>query len=186
MTSIIAKLREIGKTDRTVADEVRRSLVETLFTSSTSLGIGAVAGSTVSTLIALSSGDPWLSAMAVAIGLVGAGRVATTSSSTAPPSTGRRRSARSETIYELGAWAYSLLLGLMTLMTMLRSDDALHHLFAATLTTGYAAGICGRNAGRPVIAIGQLSLATGRSALGPVPERRSASGWCSERSSSSS
>ncbi|MGZ8307585.1 MAG: GGDEF-domain containing protein, partial [Allosphingosinicella sp.] len=151
MTSIIAKLREIGKTDRTVAEEVRRSLVETLFTSSTSLGVGAVAGSTVSTLIAVSSGDVWLTAMAVAIGLVGAARV---SHHVFFHSATRQRptqSARSETIYELGAWGYSLLLGTMTLLTMLRSEDALHHMFAATLTTGYAAGICGRNAGRPVI-----------------------------------
>jgi hypothetical protein len=75
LTSIIGKLREINKTDRSIADEVRQSLVETLFSSSTSLGVGAVAGSTVSTLIALSSGDVWLTVMAVAIGLVGAGRV---------------------------------------------------------------------------------------------------------------
>jgi diguanylate cyclase (GGDEF)-like protein len=75
-------------------------------------------------------------------------------------------STRSETVYEIGAWAYSLLLGMMTLLTLLRSDDALCHMFAATLTTGYAAGICGRNAGRPVIAIGQLALAAGPTTLG--------------------
>ena len=166
MTSIIAKLREIGKTDRTVAEEVRRSLVETLFTSSTSLGVGAVAGSTVSTIIAVSSGDIWLSAMAVAIGLVGAARVSHHVFFHRAARQDVTASARSETIYELGAWGYSLLLGMMTLMTMLRSEDALHHMCAATLTTGYAAGICGRNAGRPVIAIGQLALATGPSALG--------------------
>jgi diguanylate cyclase (GGDEF)-like protein len=166
LTSIIGKLREIGKTDRTVAEEVRRSLVETLFTSSTSLGVGAVAGSTVSTLIALSSGDVWLTVMAVAIGLVGAGRVSHHVFFHRDTGRPTLESARSETIYEVGAWGYSLLLGTMTLLTMLRSDDALHHMFAATLTTGYAAGICGRNAGRPVIAIGQLALATGPSALG--------------------
>jgi diguanylate cyclase (GGDEF)-like protein len=166
LTSIIGRLREIGKIDRTVADEVRRSLVETLFTSSTSLGVGAVAGSTVSTLIALSSGDVWLSVMAIAIGLVGAGRVshAVFFHRVAQPDSAE--SARSETVYEIGAWAYSLLLGMMTLLTLLRSDDALHHMFAATLTTGYAAGICGRNAGRPVIAIGQLALAAGPTTLG--------------------
>jgi diguanylate cyclase (GGDEF)-like protein len=166
LTSIVGKLREIGKIDRTVADEVRRSLVETLFTSSTSLGVGAIAGSTVSTLIALSSGDVLLTSMAVAIGLVGAGRVAHAVFFHRVGKSDSLESARSETIYELGAWAYSLLLGMMTLMTMLRSDNPLHHMFAATLTTGYAAGICGRNAGRPVIAIGQLTLATGPSALG--------------------
>jgi diguanylate cyclase (GGDEF)-like protein len=166
LTSIIGKLREIGKIDRTVADEVRRSLVETLFSSSTSLGVGAVAGSTVSTLIALSSGDVWLSTMAVAIGLVGAGRVSHHVFFHRVAEHDSTETARSETIYEVGAWAYSLLLGMMTLMTLVRSEDAVHHMFAATLTTGYAAGICGRNAGRPVIAIGQLSLAMAPATLG--------------------
>jgi diguanylate cyclase (GGDEF)-like protein len=165
LTSIIGKLREINKTDRSVADEVRQSLVETLFSSSTSLGVGAVAGSTVSTLIALSSGDVWLTAMAVAIGLVGAGRVSHHVFHRVGEED-KTETTRSETIYEVGAWAYSLLLGMMTLMTLIRSEDAVHHMFAATLTTGYAAGICGRNAGRPVIAIGQLSLAMAPATLG--------------------
>jgi diguanylate cyclase (GGDEF)-like protein len=39
-------------------------------------------------------------------------------------------------------------------------------LLAATTTIGYAAGICGRNAGRPVISIGQLTLASGPLSLG--------------------
>jgi diguanylate cyclase (GGDEF)-like protein len=166
LTSIIARLREIGKIDRTVAEEVRRSLVETLFTSSTSLGVGAIAGSVVSTLIAVSSGDVWLCAMAVGIGLVGAARVSHHVFFHRAARLDPSASARSETIYELGAWGYALLIGLMTLLTMLRSQDALHHMCAATMTTGYAAGICGRNAGRPVIAIGQLALATGPAALG--------------------
>jgi diguanylate cyclase (GGDEF)-like protein len=166
LASIIGKLREIGKTDRSVADEVRRSLVETLFSSSTSLGVGAVAGSTVSTLIALSTGDAWLSAMAVAIGLVGAGRVSHHVFFHRVDEHDSTETARSETIYEVGAWAYSLLLGMMTLMTLVRSENAVHHMFAATLTTGYAAGICGRNAGRPVIAIGQLALAMAPATLG--------------------
>jgi diguanylate cyclase (GGDEF)-like protein len=37
---------------------------------------------------------------------------------------------------------------------------------AGVLTIGYGAGICGRNAGRPVIAIGQLALSAGPLALG--------------------
>jgi diguanylate cyclase (GGDEF)-like protein len=160
LSGIVARLREIGRTDRAVVDEVRRSLVETLFVSSTSLGVGAVAGAAASTAIALSSGDPWLAVTAVAIGLTGAARLChavffhrTTIQDTVA-------SARSETVYEVGAWAYALLLGLLTLLTMIRSDNALHHFVAGTVATGYAAGICGRNAGRPVIAIGQLALAT--------------------------
>lgn len=166
MIHIAAKLREIRNLDRAVADEVRRALVETLFTSSMSLGIGAIAGSTITTVIALSSGDPWLSAMAVAIGLVGAARVCHAVFFHRAGDPDSLESARSETFYEVGAWAYSLLLGIMTLLTLTRSGDALHHMFAATLTTGYVAGICGRNAGRPVIAVGQLALAAVPMTLG--------------------
>ena len=166
MTSIIGKLREIGKIDRKVADEVRRLLVETLYASSTSLGVGAVAGASVSAAIAMATGDPWLQMTAIAIAVTGAVRLVHAVFLHPAQQAGEGQSARLEVIYELGAWAYAMLLGLLTFLTLLRSDDSLHHLFAATLTTGYAAGICGRNAGRPVIAIGQLALASAPLSLG--------------------
>ncbi|HEX9964122.1 MAG TPA: EAL domain-containing protein [Allosphingosinicella sp.] len=160
MASILAKLRDIAKTDRTAAEEVRRSLVETLFASPTSLGAGAVGGAATSTAIALASGDPWLTAVAVAIALTGALRLGHAVFFHRVVNQNVAENARSETIYEIGAWAYAALLGLMTLLALLRTDNSLYHLLAAMLTTGYAAGICGRNAGRPVIAIGQLALAS--------------------------
>ncbi|HEX8307855.1 MAG TPA: EAL domain-containing protein [Allosphingosinicella sp.] len=166
MASIVAKLRDIAKIDRSVADEVRRSLVETLFASATSLGAGAVAGAACSTAIALSSRDPWLAAMAVAIALTGALRLGHAVFFHRVRADDPSGSARSETIYELGAWTYAALLGAMALLTLTRSDNALYHLLAAVLTTGYAAGICGRNAGRPVIAIGQLALASAPMSIG--------------------
>jgi hypothetical protein len=161
VASIIAKMREIAKIDRAVAYEVRRSLVETLFASSTSLGVGAISGGACSTAIALASGDPWLMAMAVAIDIVGAGRLIHTVFFHRNGERDDTQSARSEVVYEIGAWAYAGLLGLMTFLTLIRTDNALYHMLSAVLTIGYAAGICGRNAGRPVIAIGQLALATG-------------------------
>ncbi|HLL31287.1 MAG TPA: EAL domain-containing protein [Allosphingosinicella sp.] len=166
MASIVAKLRDIAKIDRSVADEVRRSLVETLFASATSLGAGAVAGAACSTAIALSSGDPWLTAMAIAIALTGALRLAHAVFFHRVREQDSLGSARSETIYELGAWTYAALLGAMALLTLTRSDNSLYHLLAAVLTTGYAAGICGRNAGRPIIAIGQLALASAPMSIG--------------------
>jgi diguanylate cyclase (GGDEF)-like protein len=166
LTSIIGKLRGIGEIDRTVADEVRRSLVETLFASTTSLGTGAVAGAILSGAVAYASGDSWLSFAAFMIALTGAIRCAHAVFYHRSADRDASASTRSEIIYEVGAWAYALLLGLFTLLTLLRSDDALHHLFAAVLTTGYAAGICGRNAGRPLIAIGQLTLSAGQLSLG--------------------
>jgi diguanylate cyclase (GGDEF)-like protein len=166
VASIVGKLREIAKIDGRVADEVRRSLVETLFASATSLGAGAAAGAACSTAIAIASGDPLLTAMAVAIALTGALRLAHAVFFHRVVEQNTLESARSETIYEIGAWAYAFLLGLTTLLTLTRTDNALYHLLAAVLTTGYAAGICGRNAGRPVIAIGQLALASAPMSIG--------------------
>jgi len=166
LSGIVARLREIGRTDRAVADELRRSLVETLFVSSASLGVGAVAGAAASTAIALSSGDPWLALIAVAIALTGTARLCHAVFFHRTIEQDTVASARSETIYEVGAWAYALLLGILSLLALLRSDNALHHFVAGTVTIGYAAGICGRNAGRPTIAIGQLALASLPMSLG--------------------
>src|SRR6185437_526406 len=65
-----------------------------------------------------------------------------------------------ERIYEFGAWVFATLLGLLCWMTMMQTDDASLHLAVSTTTAGYAAAISGRNAGRPFIAIGQLTLCT--------------------------
>jgi diguanylate cyclase (GGDEF)-like protein len=165
LNSIVSKLREIGKIDRTIADEVRRSLVETLFASPTSLGIGAVSGASVSLAIALSTNDPWLTLLAVAIGATGAARLAHAAFFHAKTTRGSE-STRSEVVYELGAWAFALLLGCLALLTLMRSDDPVHHLLAATVAIGYAAGISGRNAGRPLIAIVQVALAAGPLCVG--------------------
>jgi diguanylate cyclase (GGDEF)-like protein len=166
VASIIAKLHEIRRTDTSVTDEVRRALVETLFVSSTSLGAGAVAGAVTSCLIAVVSRDAWIAATAVAIALTGTLRVTHAAFFHRKAPGDSIQTARSETVYELGAWAFALLLGVMTFFTLTRTEHAILHLFAATTTTGYAAGICGRNAGRPVIAIGQLALASGGVSLG--------------------
>ncbi|HEX8585990.1 MAG TPA: EAL domain-containing protein [Allosphingosinicella sp.] len=166
LTSIIGKLREIGKIDRTLADEVRRSLVETLFISPTSLAAGALAGAVVSAAIAIDSQDPWLKMLAVAIAFTGAVRVSHAVFFAPRGIQAQLESTRSEVVYELGAWAFALLLGVLTIATLLRSDNAIHHLMAAATTSGYAAGICGRNAGRPAISIGQLALASGPVSLG--------------------
>jgi diguanylate cyclase (GGDEF)-like protein len=160
LASIFAKLRQIEKTDRAVAVEVRQSLVETLFASPTSLAAGAVAGAAVASAIAWSSRDTWLAGVAVAVAAVGALRVIHALFFHRHSGGNALQAASSETVYEIGAWAYAFLLGLMTLLTLVRSENALLHLLAAMLTTGYAAGICGRNAGRPVIAMGQLGLAS--------------------------
>jgi diguanylate cyclase (GGDEF)-like protein len=166
LTRITDSLRNIGSLDKALADEVRQLLVETLFTSPKSLAAGAVAGAVISAALAFATGDVWLDVLAIAIACTGLLRVAHAVFLYPSDRRGQAQSTRSEVIYELGAWAYAALLGLLTLATLMRSDNALHHLMAAAVTSGYAAGICGRNAGRPMIAIGQLTFASGPLSLG--------------------
>ena len=158
MPSTSGKLRQIGKVDRALANEVRQALVDTLFMSSTSLGVGAIACAVAGAAIAYRVQDPWIGLVSVALSLVGALRLAHATFFYGPEGYAPRASVRSETLYEVGAWTYAALLGMLTLFTITRSDEVFLHMLAAVVTTGYAAGISGRNAGRPAIAIGQLTL----------------------------
>jgi diguanylate cyclase (GGDEF)-like protein len=65
-----------------------------------------------------------------------------------------------EHVYEYGAWGFSALLGLLCWMAITRTADASLQMAVTTTTAGYAAAISGRNAGRPFIAVGQLTLCT--------------------------
>src|SRR3546814_4797042 len=61
-----------------------------------------------------------------------------------------------ELAYELGAWFYAGLVGLMAFAVLVRSDDAIIHMLAVSLATGYSGGISGRNAGRVIFEEGQV------------------------------
>ena len=65
-----------------------------------------------------------------------------------------------ERVYEYGAWGFSALLGLLCWMTIAQGIDTTLQMAVSTTAAGYAAAISGRNAGRPFIAVGQLTLST--------------------------
>ena len=143
-----------------LTEQVRLALVGTLFASPLSLAIGAIAGMLISACVAYSMSDWRMTAVACGIAFVGTCRVYTATifqsrTKQDPDGLGFNW----EIIYETGAWTYAALLGLMVFLTLTNNAALLPQLLAATMTTGYAAGISTRNAGRPVIALGQLSLA---------------------------
>jgi len=147
------------QSDGGIEDEVRASLVGSLYGSRSSLVIGAVSSSGVSVLIARQTGDVWLTACAICICVLATGRIIASQlynrrRTGIPPAT-----MRWEKCFALCAWCYSMLLGLLAALTLLRSTDTILDLLAVTTTIGYAAGISARNAGRPKIALGQLGLA---------------------------
>jgi signal transduction histidine kinase/CheY-like chemotaxis protein len=146
--------------------EVREDLVNTLYVSTRSMVAGALAGGVVTITIAVKAGVWPLTLAAALISGVGLGRVVL---SLAYKS--RRRSDPSqasiwEWAYQIGAASFSGLLGIFALLTLRLVQDPTLHLLAATTSIGYAAGIAGRNAARPTVAMTQLSFAALPVALG--------------------
>ena len=135
---------------------VRRKLVHTLYTQPTSLAIGAFAGAVCAFVAIHLTGDTFVTVVGVALIAVAVTRVSLGYWLVRDPN---RYSAKTlEVTYEVGAFAYALLSGLLAASVMLweRSD----HLVALIITyaTAYAVGITARNAGRPIISLGQLGL----------------------------
>ena len=153
---------------RTAQDaDIRRALVETLYASPTSLAIGAFAGFLLSIAVAHGADDPVLTGCAAVICLIAIARTISAVIFYRHLQTQKARAHRGwELAYELGAWAYAGMLGILALMSLLRSDDPAIHILPVALATGYAAGIAGRNAGRVQIAVGQTCLALLPTAVG--------------------
>ena len=139
-----------------VRTEVQNALLQSLYQSRLSLLIGATIGTTVAGFVAWRDGHPWLIACAVLILCAGMVRVISFGMFGKEPD--QRFDRAWSFLYDAGACAFAGLLGLLTFLTLLISDDPTLHLLAATVSTGYAAAAAGRNTGRPVIAISQLIL----------------------------
>ncbi|WP_299323128.1 EAL domain-containing protein [Parasphingopyxis sp.] len=167
MPTVGTKLRHLAASESSLARQVRAALVGTLYTSPGSLAIGAIAGSVTAAAIAYVSGSLALLICSIAIHLVGTLRIATAIVYLRGEAKGSpREQLHWERIYEVGAWLYASLLGAQAFFTLTHSSETLLLLMATIMATGYSAGVAARNAGRPVIAIGQLCLGTMPMALG--------------------
>ncbi|MFZ2998412.1 putative bifunctional diguanylate cyclase/phosphodiesterase [Sphingobium sp.] len=140
--------------------DVRRSLIESLYASPASLTIGAITGAAVGIVISSMTNGRAIHGVVVAVCLVAALRVVSAIFFHRQLVRGTAvASRRWELAYELGAWAYAGLLGLMSFVTLIGSANPVIHMLSVSMATGYAGGISGRNAGRVQIAIGQVCLA---------------------------
>src|SRR6476661_6941906 len=158
---LLRKLLQIRKADAELPKEIRAALIESLFAPIASLIVGAVACSIVGAAVALRVGDLWIMANSVAILAVGMLRVASALLYQRSKEAEKLAATRLwEHVYEYGAWGFSALLGLLCWMAITRTSDASLQMAVTTTTAGYAAAISGRNAGRPFIAVGQLTLCT--------------------------
>lgn len=170
MTGLISRLRQLRQSDQAIAAHVRQTLVESLYASPQSLVIGALTSGTITAIVALVGGSRWMIACAVAIVVVAGFRVIDAlrlrRSGSLRKKSVRRWSGQQELLYRSGALSYSALLGTFGFLTLLHTSDGVLQLLAVTTAVGYAAGIAGRNAGRPWIALSQLCFASVPLALG--------------------
>jgi diguanylate cyclase (GGDEF)-like protein len=157
---LLRKLIELRKLDHELPVEVKKALVDQLYGPFRSLVVGAVSGSLIAVAVAYRAEDFWLTLTAVLLTLVGAGRIVSARLYFVRTDPGALATVRRwERIYAIGAALFAGLLGLLAFLAQFRSNDLAAHLVTATTAAGYAAGITGRNAGRPYIALSQVVLA---------------------------
>lgn len=164
MPGLISRLKQLRNSDQAIAAHVRETLVESLYASPQSLVIGAITSSVITAIVAWSSGNGWMIGCAIAIAVVACIRIVDVLRSRGdgevaivPEGSWTRRQ---EILYRTGAIGYSALLGAFGFLTLYHTDVGVLQLLAVTTSIGYAAGIAGRNAGRPWIALSQLSFAS--------------------------
>jgi len=155
------KLIGTRKADAELTPEIHAALIDSLFAPIASLIIGATACSIIGAAVALRVDAPWIMAISVAILATGMVRVA--SALLYKKSKLRNSPAATklwERVFEFGAWAFSTLLGLLCWLTITQTMDSSLQMAVIATSTGYAAAVSSRNAGRPFIAVGQLTLCT--------------------------
>jgi diguanylate cyclase (GGDEF)-like protein len=138
-------------------DRVRRKLVTSLYTQPASLAIGALCGVGTSIMVAYLSGLAFFAIASVLLTGVAILRVAT--ASRLGSTSIHKGTKRLVLLYEAGAFSYSFLVGLIAAATIGYHLDPLIQLLMLAYAIAYATAIAARNAGHPMIAIGQLFLA---------------------------
>ena len=146
--------------------KVRAALVSTLYSSPTSLALGALCGLASSIYVAMMEDEPILLYTALVLTVIVAGRIIAAFAFHHDNQRDLNQTKLLEFSYEAGAWAYAAGLGIIAGLTVALANDVQLHVLAAVNTVGYAAGVSGRNAGRPRIAVGQNLLASLPLAIG--------------------
>ncbi|WP_209347952.1 EAL domain-containing protein [Pontixanthobacter sp. CEM42] len=139
-----------------LSERVRRTLVRTLYTQPTSLAIGAINGIVSSAIAAYVSGEPTLLYACVVLSVIAVARVIA-ALGLSPDDEGNT-TRQLEVIYEIGAFSYAFLIGTIAATTLVLDVGAPVEVLMIANATCYGVGICARNAGRPAIALGQLTL----------------------------
>ncbi|RIV81235.1 putative bifunctional diguanylate cyclase/phosphodiesterase [Pelagerythrobacter aerophilus] len=138
-----------------LSERVRRTLVRTLYTQPSSLAAGAASGIVSSLVVAYVSDSPIMYVLTLVLCIVALARVMLAFSHSPESETS---TSELEIVYEVGAFTYSFLLGTAAAAALVLRVHPEAQVLIAVNAVGYGVAICARNAGRPVIAIGQLVL----------------------------
>jgi len=158
-SSLASRLRSVfaQATGRDALDgRVRRRLVESLYTQPSSLGIGALCGSCAAAVSAYALQIPPFSVIAILLTLVAAARVFLAGQ--LAPGRRMRDTALLEQAYEAGAFSYAFLTGFIAAFAIYLDVEAHVQMLLVAYAIAYGTGIAARNAGSPVMAVGQLIL----------------------------
>ncbi len=136
---------------------VRQTLVVSLYTHPSSLAIGAMCGVGTSLVAAWLSGNVPIAVASMLLAIIAAFRVG--AATYLLHRTDRHDIRQLELVYEAGAWSYAFVLGMIAALTLSEAVDPELQLLMVGNAIGYGVGISARNAGRPLIAIGQLFFA---------------------------
>ncbi len=142
--------------DNELAGAVRVALLKALYSSQVSLAISTALGILISILAVQHIPNAWTIACGVLIVVAGLLRVL--SFGLFKPGSADANTRKWEVIYEAGGIFYAFLIGQLTLMSFIFSNDLGIQLVMVFMSTGYSAGASSRNAGRPLLAIAMLAL----------------------------
>ncbi len=136
-------------------DRVRRILVDSLYTQPASLAIGALCGIANCMVAAYEAQEVHITIGAIAISVVAVVRVMMAH---VLPRFIKNNTRLLELIFEIGAFTYALLVGVIAALCVHYDAPLIAQLLTVSNAVAYGVAIAARNAGSPAIAIGQLLL----------------------------
>lgn len=134
---------------------MRGILVESLYAQPSSLAIGALCGIAMALVAAHETNSPTITIIAYITAAIATARIIM---GYALPRSHAGKTRFLEIAWEFGAFSYALSVGMLAALCVNENVSGTVQVMAVTNAVGYGAGIAARNAGRPLIAIGQLVL----------------------------
>ncbi|WP_421992015.1 putative bifunctional diguanylate cyclase/phosphodiesterase [Qipengyuania sp.] len=139
-----------------LSEKAHTALVGSLYRRRAALGIGAVTCALASAAVAFISDIVLLYALTSLLSVIAVFRILNASRAAEGPED--VSPVKLELTYRLGAFAFSLVLGLIAASAVALEIDPMAQVLIISNAIGYGIGICAHNAARPTIAFGQLTL----------------------------